>query len=122
MKLKHRMKKRGYIPLLNKFIRLNNFLAAIDAESVQVNGRLFTWKKRIHTHLIYERLDRTIPRTGWHCIYPEAFETHGSFTCSDHCPIIRSTTIEQQRCKAVPFCYQNFWCKYHKAGTLIKKN
>jgi len=92
-----------------KYDRLNTFLNSIDAESIQVHGRLFTWKKRIHTHLIYERLDRTIARQDWSSIYPDAFETHDSFTCSDHCPIILATVIQRDIHKAIPFRFQNFW-------------
>ena len=122
MKLEHWMKKGGQLPSFNKFIRLNNFLTTIDAESVHVNWRLFTWKKRIHTHFIYERPDHFIARTDWFHIYPEAFRTHDSFICSDHCPITLLTTIEQRCRKAFRFHHQNLWCKYHKVGTLIKKN
>ena len=32
----------------------------INASSIPVNGLVLTWKKRIHTHLIYERLDIAI--------------------------------------------------------------
>jgi len=39
-------KKGGQVMSNSKYHRLNNFLSAIDAESVQVNGNLFTWKKR----------------------------------------------------------------------------
>ena len=78
---------------IHKYDRLNSFIRTINAESIQVKGRLFTWKKRIHTHLIYERLNRSIARNDWMTRYPDTFEIHGSFTCSDHCPIILSTVI-----------------------------
>jgi len=90
-------KRGGITPADSKFKRLNHFLEAINAESVPVDGRLFTWRRRIHTNLIYERLDRAIARKDWLNIYPQAFELHGNFTCSDHCPIILSTTIEYDR-------------------------
>jgi len=85
-------KKEGQVFLYNKYNRLNSFFLTIEAESIHVNGRLFTWKKRIHTHLVYERLDRSIVRKDWASIYPDAFELNGSFTCSDHCLIILSTS------------------------------
>ena len=94
----------------------------IDVESIQANGRLFTWKKRIHTHLIYERLDRTIAIKDWSNIYPDTFESHGSFTCSDHCPIILSTVMQRDSRKVIPFCFQNYWCNYQQVDNLIKKS
>ena len=81
----------------------------IDAESIQVNGKMFTWKKQIHTHLIYERLDRSIARKDWSSIYPNAYELHGNFTCSDHCHIILVTSPQPEKRKAFPFRFQNFW-------------
>ena len=56
----------------HRFKRINNFLAMIDDESIHVNEKMFTWKKRIHTHLIYERLDRSIARKDWSSIHPNA--------------------------------------------------
>jgi len=47
----------GVLPS-SKYQRLIGFLSVIDAKSIQVNANLFIWKKRIHIHLIYERLDR----------------------------------------------------------------
>ena len=48
------MEKKGgkrYPP--SKFIRLNRFLDRINGISVPFQGNPFTWKKRLHTHLIY---------------------------------------------------------------------
>jgi len=53
--------KRGGRPQPStKFARINDFMNTINASTIPTNGSLFTWKKRIHTHLIYERLDRAI--------------------------------------------------------------
>ena len=81
---------------------------------------MFTWKKRIHTHLMYERLDRTIAQNDWTNIYPNAIELHEVFTCSDHCPIVMTTNMNQRTTKAFPFCFQNFWCKFQSANLLVK--
>ena len=53
-------KRGGIIYPSTKFQRLNNFLLRNSVISVPVNGLGLTWKKRIPTHLIYERLDRAI--------------------------------------------------------------
>ena len=97
------MKKKGEALPNSKFQRLNNFLFEIDAESIQVKGNLFTWKKKVHTHLIYERLDRVIARKDWLTMYPNTFEEHGSFTCSDHRSFIVSFDIAIIRQKVFPF-------------------
>ena len=72
---------------------LDSFLTHTNAFYLDVFGQLFTWKKRIHTYPVYERLDRAMARNEWSSIYPNAFEFHEIFTCSDHCPIIASTTM-----------------------------
>ena len=96
--------KLGGQPLVSsRFQCLNNFLSVINAECVQVLGRLFTWKKRIHTQLIYERLDRIVIRKDWSTLYPNIYETHGNFSCSDHCPIIMSIQTHLSKAKAFLF-------------------
>jgi len=75
-------------------------------ESILVNGSPFTWKKRIYTHLIYERLDRTIAMKDWSLVYPDAFEVHGNFTCSDHCPIIMSSDSIKKNKKLSHFVFK----------------
>ena len=114
-------KSGGLAPALSRFSRLNNFLSEIDAASVQVNGCQFTWKRRSQNHLIYERLDRAIARIDWGQIYPEAYLTHGCFSCSDHYPILLSTRVGVEQRKASPFRYQNFWAQYQKSTELIRK-
>ena len=52
-----------------KYRRLNHFLDQSNAISVPGNGSIYTWKKHIHTHLIYEWLDRAnVCKIGWRCI------------------------------------------------------
>ena len=79
-------KKRGQVYPNSKFQRVSAFLTWINTESVPVNGSIFTWKKRIHTHLIYERLDKPIVCKEGMNIYPDSVVTYGNFSCSDHCP------------------------------------
>ena len=97
---------------LSKYDRLNNFTNNINAISIPYKGKCFTWKKRIRTHLIYERLDRAIARSDWMNLYSDSFVTHGQFTCSDHCPIFLSTANPIHRRKSFPFRFQNAWCQY----------
>ena len=66
-------------------------------------------------------MDRSIARHDWRAIYPQAFEAHGSFTCSDHCPIILSTSSNCDRRKFPPFRFQNAWCNYQEVGTIVNK-
>ena len=96
--------KKGEQVLPNtKYQRLNNFLSTIDAELLQVNGNPFTWKKRVHTRLIYKRLNRTVFRKDWSTIYHNSLEVHGNFTCFDHCLIILSSNAPCEIHKAFPF-------------------
>ena len=107
------MKKLGGpVPHINRFQHLNSFLLAINAETLQVKGSIFTWKKWVHMHLVYEKLDRRMVRNDWSNLYPDPYELHGNFTCSDHCPIIISTHVQHEKGKAFPFRFQFFWCKY----------
>ena len=110
--------KKGGQPLsFGKYQRLNKFISDINAETIQVKGSIFTWKKKIHTHLIYERLDRTLARKDSIAMYPNALEEHGSFTCSDPRPIIVSSDFAISRHKAFPFRFQIFWCNYSQVDT-----
>jgi len=114
-------KRGGQVAMPHRFTRLNTFLAAISAESVRVNRCLFTRKKRIHTHLVYERLDWAIVRTDWSQIYPKACVIYGCFACLDHCRVILTMHIVQERQKAYPFCFQNFWAQYQRSTEIIRK-
>ena len=93
-----------------KFVPHNHFLDHVNAISVPFKGYPFTWKKRIHSHLIYERLDRAIVRNDWVQHYPDTIISHGTFSCSDYCPIILSDRDPIRRCKRFPFRFQNYWC------------
>ena len=55
-------KRGGQVLAEARYQRLNSFLRSIIGESVHVNRQQFTWKKKLHIHLIYERLDRTIAK------------------------------------------------------------
>ena len=66
-------------------------------------------------------MDRSIARRDWSTLYPNAIEEHGSFTCSDHRPIIVSSDIVIPKHKAFPFRFLNFWHKYHQVDTIIRK-
>jgi len=98
----------GQPPATTRFHCLNDFLSVINAECVQVLGSLFTWKKKIHTHLICKRLDRTMILKDWSTFYPDAYETHGNFSYRYHCHIIMSTQAHLQMAKAFSFRFQNF--------------
>ena len=81
---------------------------------------MFMWKKRIHIHLIYERLDRAVVCKDWLNIYPESLVMHESFfICSDHCPIILSTDPLVQCRKQFPFRFQNFWRKCQQLDQIV---
>ena len=67
-------------------------------------------------------MDRTIARKDWSSIYPDTFETHGSFTCSDHCPVILATVIQRDIHKAFPFRFQNFWYNYKQVDHIVQKS
>ena len=58
-------KRGGQQHSISKFMRLNNFMDTINTLSIPVSGPVFTRKKWVHTHLIYERLDTTIGRNDW---------------------------------------------------------
>jgi len=112
-------KKGGLNHSLAKYERLNRFLAHINAISVPSKGQAFTWKNRLHSHLIYERLDRAIVRNDWLQLYPDTIVCHGTFSCSDHCPIVLSDRDLIPRRKKFPFRFQNYWCHYRQLDPII---
>ena len=69
-------KKGGLRYPLSKYERLNKFTNTIKASTVPCKGNLFTWKKKLRTYLIYERLDRAIIRNDWMNLYPELLKVH----------------------------------------------
>jgi len=84
--------KTGGLPVQQaRVTRLPCFLQFCDAVTLPVQGRPFTWKKRIHGHLIFEKLDRAIGRHDWCSQYPESCVTAGPFTCSDHSYVLLDT-------------------------------
>jgi len=59
----------------------------------------------INVHLIYEKLYEIIARKDQSTIYPNTFETHESFTCSDYCSIILSSKPQHETCIAFSFLF-----------------
>ena len=112
-------KREGINHPCTKYRRLNNFLYQSNAISLPVNGSLYTLKKRIHMHLIYERLDRAIVCKNWMEVYPELVMVHGVFVCSDHCPIVLTTQYLVQQSKHLSFRFQNFWCQYRRLDKIV---
>ena len=104
-----------------QYERLNQFLQHINATSVPFTGYPFTWKKRIHSHLIYEQLDRAIVRHDWLQHYPDTIVTHGHFSCSNHCPIILTVRNPIRKGKKSSFRFQNFWCQYKPLHPIVRK-
>ena len=93
----------------SRFIRLTNFLNSCRATTLPVQGRSFTWKKRVHNHLVYEKLDRAIGRQDWCSQYPASSVSAGPFTCSDHSYVILVTNPVPTLPHKVFFRYQPNW-------------
>jgi len=55
-------KHGGIAPSVNRFQCHNKFLSRMKAATLPVSGNIFTWKKRMFNHLVFERLDKTIVR------------------------------------------------------------
>ena len=85
-------------------------------------GRAFTWEKRIHGHLVYEKLDRAIGRHDWCCQYPNSSVSAGPFTCSDHSYVILDTNAVQLSLHKTLFRYQPHWSSYHDVQRIVRKN
>jgi len=105
----------------SRLTRLPSFLNYCQARSLPVLGRRFTWKKRIHGHLIYEKLDRAIGRQDWCCQYPDCCVINGPFTCSDHCYVMLDTNPAQFAPRKSLFRYQPHWSHYHEAQSIVRK-
>ena len=84
-------------------------------------GRSFTWKKRIHGHLVFEKLDRAIGRRDWCCQYPDCRVLAGPLTCSDHCYVLLDTHPAQLVQRKSLFRYQPNWSHYHDAQSIVRK-
>ena len=112
----------GSLLLTNRFQYLPPLITAMNGQSIESLGTPFTWKRKTHTHLIYERLDRAIARCNWLDLYQEARVLHGCFSCSDHCPITVSTTFPPFKQKAFPFRYQNYWSTFQPVTSAITKS
>ena len=99
-------KKGGLITQPSRLQRSPLFLTSIGASSLPIQGRSFTWEKRIHGHLIYERLDRAIGRSNWSTLYPNADASHRPFTCSNHCHVLLYTSPAIVQAQRPCFRYQ----------------
>jgi len=94
---------------------------ALTVFPFQLLGTLTHGKKRLQTHLIYERLDRAIARNDWITLYPDSIIRHGTFSCSDHCPTMLSAFNPIRRQKNLPFQFQNYWCQYRQLDPIVGK-
>ena len=102
--------------------RLSSFLFLLLGETIPVSGRPFTWKRRVNGSWIYEKLDRGIARCDFSRLYPNLCASHGSFTFSDHCPIIISTDPDRRSQKQSPFRFQSFWTNYYEVHHMVRQN
>ena len=105
----------------SRLTRLPDFLESCQATSLPVLGREFTWKKRVHGHLILEKLDRAIGRSDWCRQYPDCRVMPGPFTCSDHSYLLLDTAPAQFVHRKPLFRYQPHWSHYHEAHSLVRK-
>ena len=85
-------------------------------------GRSYTWKKRVHGHVIYEKLDRAIGRQDWCSQYPDCRVTVGPFTCSDHCYVMLDTNPAPSVQHRSIFRYQPHWSHYPETRNIVSKN
>jgi len=104
-----------------RLTRLPNFLNSCQGISLPVLGRRFTWRKRIHGNLIFEKLDRAIGRQDWCDQYPDCRVIAGPFTCSDHSYVMLDTNPTQFAQRKSMFRYQPHWSHYHKAQSIVRK-
>ena len=95
---------------------------SIQATSIQVRSCPFTWKKRVHGHLIYEKLDRALGRQDWCHLYPNSVVFRGPFTCSDHTYIILNTMSTQLIRKKPFFRYQPHCSSYEDVLRIVRNN
>jgi len=102
--------------------RLPRFLTDCQAASLPVQGRIYTWKKRLHGHLVYEKLDRAIGRHDWQSQYPQSSVSAGPFTCSDHSYILMDTDPGSRTPRKSLFRYQPNWSAYQEVQRLVRHN
>ena len=105
-----------------RLTRLPCFLNSCQAVSLPVLGRVFTWKKCIHGHIVYEKLDRAIGRHDWCDQYPNSRVSTGPFTCSDHSYILLDTNPAQFSKSKSLFRYQPSWSSYDDVHCIVRKN
>ncbi|KAJ8426349.1 hypothetical protein Cgig2_023881 [Carnegiea gigantea] len=65
--------------------------ASLSGHDTHVQGRIFTWKKYLHGHLICEKLVRVIFREDGLRLFPNYYVTNGPFTCSDYSYVFLNT-------------------------------
>ena len=115
-------KKGGLPATTSRLVRLPTFLRDIHASSIPNNGCPFTWKKRVHGHLVYEKLDRALGRQDWCQLYPDSIVSGGPFTCSDHTYILLNTEQSHSFRKRPFFQYQPHWSVYEDVKHLVRKS
>ena len=106
----------------SRLIRLPGFLHSCHGVSVPVVGRSYTWKKRVHSHLVYEKFDRAIGCHDWFGQYPNSRVYTGPFTCSDHSYIMLDTDNIQFPMHKSLFRYHPHWSHYDDVRRLVQKN
>ena len=119
----HASEKIGGTPLsTGKIQRLPNFLHYSHSHDATVQGRLFTWKKIVRGHLIYEKLDRVLFRDDCLQLFPNYFVTNGPFTCSDHAYVYLNTDPSHEPRRGTTFKYQHSWSHYQEPHMVVKNN
>jgi len=79
-------------------------------------------EKGIHTHIVYEKLDRAIGRHDWFCQYPNSCVSTGPFTSSDHSYILLGTSTAQLPIHKSLYQYHPHWSNYDDMRRIVRKN
>ncbi|PKU59129.1 Putative ribonuclease H protein [Dendrobium catenatum] len=91
---------------INKMIFDNKLM---DSHSV---GSFFTWFNQQATNPIFIKLDRGLVNEDWMKVFPNAYCSFQSPSCSDHSPIILHPGLDSPSNHR--FLFKNFWTKEDK--------
>ncbi|MQL98150.1 hypothetical protein Taro_030854 [Colocasia esculenta] len=106
-------KKGGKRRLSKSVMDFQACVSTAGIEDAGFSGSKYTWYNGQQQNCIWTRIDRLFFNAEWAISCPALHVQHLSKACSDHCPLLISSTAHTKQGPS-RFTFQHMWCSHDK--------